>query len=134
MIMDRTYDQGQSVLVCGRAVISPMFDVGSNCDMDQITLSILLTPSSTGGYYAQVLEHDLAADGRTIDATLYELVRVLNVHVASCKSLGRTPFSCLDRAPKEFFDLWDTGKLIEAHLPDLRLVECPELRSTVMVA
>lgn len=113
----------------------PMIDLGQELDMDSIELKILLKPNSLSGYYAQVLEYDLAADGKDMDAALCELARVINIHVAACMKLGMNPFKSLDRAPDTYFTLWETAKPVDARLPDLRPVECPtvEVTSLVMV-
>ena len=104
--------------------------------MDTIELRVLLTPSQCGRWYAQVLDHDLAADGRDIDDVLFELSRVLNVHVASCNQLDRKPFECLGPAPSRFHKLWETAKDIEATLPDLRSIQMdlPPIKAQMAVA
>lgn len=103
--------------------------------MNTIELRVLLTPSCCGGYYAQVLERDIAAHGKDIDSALADLSRVLNVHIAASHDLGREPFVGLDPAPEEYLSLWDKARSIKAELPNLcpTVVERPQIASQFAV-
>ncbi len=103
-----------------------------NLENCKIELRVLLTPSREPGlWHAQVLDYDLAADGDSIDSVLYELSRIINVHIAASEQLGLHPFKCLDKAPQKCFDLWDKAKRLVATLPDLSPTILPkELANT----
>ncbi|MCH8978015.1 MAG: hypothetical protein IH945_02075 [Armatimonadetes bacterium] len=94
-------------------------------------MRILVGESETEGmWYARVLDHDLLGDGFSMDGALTELARVLNVHVAACADLGKSPYTCIEPAPDEVQALWETATPIDAKLPDLRptTVPVPEIR------
>lgn len=101
--------------------------------MAHLELNILLAPNDLGGYTAQVIERDLAADGRDLDGALHELARVLNVHCAACHKLGLQPLTCLDEGPVEARERLKDATRLPKTLPDLSPIACAALGLSAQV-
>jgi predicted RNase H-like HicB family nuclease len=61
-----------------------------------------------GWWCAQCLEHDIAAQARTVSELVSELERVLSAHVEVSAALGHEPFMDLPPAPQRFFDAYES--------------------------
>jgi hypothetical protein len=58
---------------------------------------------------AQCLEHDIAAQARTLPELREELERVLTAHALLDLESGNEPFAKLPCAPQRFFDMYETA-------------------------
>ena len=56
-------------------------------------LRILVFPETHGTWTARGLEHDLAAEGRTIEAAVDTLLKIARAHVAYDRRHNREPLS-----------------------------------------
>lgn len=63
-----------------------------------------------GGWVAQCLEYDIAAQGQTIPDLQYELQRTLISHVVVSAELGREPFAGVGEAPRKFWKMYEDAK------------------------
>ena len=66
-------------------------------------LSVLFIEGD-GWWSAQCLEHDIAAQAKTLNALFYEMERVLVSQLAIDEELGRKPFEGIGRAPKKYWE------------------------------
>ena len=60
---------------------------------------------------AQCLEHDIAAQGKTLEDCLYELDRLIVGHVAISIDNGLEPLHDLKPAPQRFWELFERSKI-----------------------
>lgn len=60
-------------------------------------------------WIAQCLEHDIAAQARTLPALRKELERVLTTHLILDVEKGVQPLAALPRAPERFFEMYDAA-------------------------
>ena len=60
---------------------------------------------------AQCLEYDIAAQGKTLDDSLYELERLVVGHIAISVENGLAPLQGLPRAPQQFWDWFERSKI-----------------------
>ena len=72
------------------------------------TLSILLLKED-GGWSAQCLEIDIAAQGDTIKKAVDQLQFIIVSEVAFAVERQREPFEGIDRAPQHFWALYDSA-------------------------
>jgi hypothetical protein len=56
---------------------------------------------------ARVLEHDLAAQGRTMESALDTLVKLIRAHVAYDRGHSRPPLSAFAAAPDGYWSAFD---------------------------
>jgi hypothetical protein len=80
-----------------------------------------------GAWSAQCLDFDIAAQAKTLAELHEEIVRVLAVHVAASRQLGREPFADVNPAPKRFWDLYETGLPVESRSASFRIESGPTL-------
>jgi len=66
-------------------------------------LRILVFPETHGTWTARGLEHDLAAEGRTIEAAVDTLLRIAGAHVAYDRRHNREPLSAFAPAPERYW-------------------------------
>ena len=66
-------------------------------------LRILVFPQTYGTWTARGLEHDLAADGRTIEAAVDTLLKIARAHVAYDRRHNREPLSAFAPAPQLYW-------------------------------
>ena len=70
-------------------------------------LRIVVFPETHRTWTARALEHDLAARGRTIEAAIDTLVRVIQAHVEYDLRHNRKPLSAFAAAPKVYWNAFD---------------------------
>jgi predicted RNase H-like HicB family nuclease len=63
-----------------------------------------------GWWCVQCLEHDIAAQARTVSELVTELERVLSAHVEVSAQLEHEPFVDLPPAPQRFFDAYESSR------------------------
>jgi Fe-S-cluster formation regulator IscX/YfhJ len=61
-------------------------------------------------WVAQCLEHDLAAQGKTINETLKRWLCTACAHLDEDNKRGNEPFSGLDAAPAYYWTLWNDSR------------------------
>lgn len=66
-------------------------------------LRILVFPETYGTWTARGLEHDLSAEGRTIEAAVDTLLRIARAHVAYDLRHNREPLSAFTPAPQRYW-------------------------------
>ena len=59
----------------------------------------------------QCLEYDIAAQGKTLDACLHELDRLIAGHIAISVEHGLGPLLNLQPAPRRFWDWFERSKI-----------------------
>ena len=81
-------------------------------------LKILLYPGHRD-WIAQVLEHDIAAQGATVDDAIYHLSRLI---AGECLIRERhnhlSKFAEIQKAPQRFWDLYENAAFIDKHLAE----------------
>jgi hypothetical protein len=89
-----------------------------------------------GGWSAQCLDYDIAAQAATLLDLHDELTRVLVAHVAASIQLGREPFSTIKPAPKKFWELYESGLRIESKPVSFTLAsgQLPPIKPEMRVA
>jgi predicted RNase H-like HicB family nuclease len=60
---------------------------------------------------AQCLEHDITAQGNTLDDCLYELERLIVGHIAIGVEHGLEPLRNLNPAPRRFWEWFERSKI-----------------------
>ncbi|MBI3991625.1 MAG: hypothetical protein HY342_00010 [Candidatus Lambdaproteobacteria bacterium] len=96
-------------------------------------LSILFIEND-GGWSAQCLEHDVAAQAKTLDQLYYEVERVLVAQIALAEELSHEPFRGLGPAPQKYWDIFKESR-IEVKRPAARqLLLRPKIRVAERVA
>ena len=79
------------------------------------TLRILLV-SDGGAWTAQCLEHDIAAQGKTIQDALFEFQRTLVAEVCLRASKGEQELNNIPRAPQMYWKKYhEVGELVDSH-------------------
>jgi hypothetical protein len=66
-------------------------------------LRILVFPETHGTWTARGLEHDLAAEGRTVEAAVDTLLKIARAHVAYDRRHNREPLSAFAPAPQRYW-------------------------------
>ena len=66
-------------------------------------LRILVFPETHGTWTARGLEHDLAAEGRTIEAAVDTLLKIARAHAAYDRRHNREPLSAFAPAPQLYW-------------------------------
>jgi hypothetical protein len=67
-------------------------------------LRILVFPEPHGTWTARGLEHDLAAEGRTIESAVDTLVKIVRAHIAYDRRHNREPLSAFAAAPQLYWN------------------------------
>jgi len=67
-------------------------------------LRILVFPETHGTWTARALEHDLSAEGRTVEAAVDTVLKIARAHVAYDRRHNREPLSAFLPAPKLYWD------------------------------
>jgi phosphoribulokinase len=70
-------------------------------------LRIVVFPETHRIWTARALEHDLAARGRTVEAAIDTLVRLIQAHVEYDCRHNRKPLSAFAAAPKVYWTAFD---------------------------
>ena len=77
---------------------------------------------------AQVLEHDFAVHGRTLEEINDRLRGMIATHILTCAQLGREPFSDTHRAPHKYWDWFEKAE----NLPTFKW-EMPNIKPRVEI-
>lgn len=81
--------------------------------MQDLTARVLIrrevTETGAPWWVAQVLEYDLAAQGKNLKDLVYELQRTIFAHMMCCEVEGLVPFECLPPAPQDYHDAFMTS-------------------------
>src|SRR4051812_18135139 len=77
-------------------------------------LRILVFPETYGTWTARGLEHDLAAEGRTIEAAVDTLLRIARAHVAYDRRHNREPLSAFAPAPERYWSAFNGATRLPA--------------------
>ena len=67
-------------------------------------LRIGVFPETYGTWTARSLEHDLAAEGRTVEAAVDTLLKIARAHVAYDRRHNREPLSAFAPAPERYWN------------------------------
>jgi hypothetical protein len=79
-------------------------------------------------WVGQWLEHDIAAQAKTLKELLPELFRTLAGHAFIDMKNGRKPFSNLKKAPDSFWTMYDKGWRITPSKTDIKIpTELPSI-------
>ena len=70
-------------------------------------LRIVVFPETHRTWTARALEHDLAARGRTVEAAIDTLVRMIQAHVEYDQRHNRKPLSAFAAAPRVYWNAFD---------------------------
>jgi hypothetical protein len=71
----------------------------------QMIRILFIEDRDSGWWSAQCLEFDLAAQAKTFHDLVYEIQRVVAVHVMASRELGMVPFADLKQAPPVFWQM-----------------------------
>lgn len=85
-------------------------------------LRIVVFPETPRTWTARALEHDLAAQGRTMESAIDTLVKLLQAHVAYDRRHNRKPLSAFAAAPKLYWSAFNRA----AQLPILMELDWQE--------
>ena len=76
------------------------------------TLTVLFVENKISATWsAQCLEHDIAAQGKTLVEVDLEMRRMIVSHLEIGRLLGRKPFKGINKAPQIFFDLYAKSQM-----------------------
>jgi hypothetical protein len=70
-------------------------------------LRIVVFPETQRTWTARALEHDLAAQGRTIESAVDTLVKLIQAHVAYDRRHNRKPLSAFAAAPRLYWSAFN---------------------------
>ena len=79
-------------------------------------LRILVFPETHGTWTARGLEHDLAAEGRTVEAAVDTLLKIARAHVAYDRRHNREPLSAFAPAPERYWNAFSGAARLPAPL------------------
>ena len=88
------------------------------------TLRVLLV-SDGGAWTAQCLEHDIAAQGKTIQDALVEFQRTLVAEVCLHASRGAQGLDSIPRAPHMYWKKYHEGELLDHRRHPPFVPDCP---------
>jgi len=77
-------------------------------------LRILVFPQTRGTWTARGLEHDLAADGRSIEAAVDTLLKIARAHIAFDRRHNREPLSAFAPAPPLYWTAFSGAERLPA--------------------
>ena len=83
--------------------------------MSPCRLRIVVFPETHRTWTARALEHDLAAQGRTMESAIDTLVKLIQAHIAYDRRHNRKPLSAFAAAPKLYWSAFNRA----AELPIL---------------
>lgn len=89
--------------------------------METMTLRAVLFKEEDW-WVGQFLEHDIAAQAKTLKDLIYELQRTLVGHLMISKREGLQPFAHLQKAPERYFEMFKQGVLVQ---PDRAAFDTP---------
>jgi predicted RNase H-like HicB family nuclease len=103
---------------------------------EEYRFSVLFIESA-GWWSAQILEHDIATQAKTLQELLYEVERILVAHIALAAEEGRQPFQGIPRAPEKYWERFKKSH-ISMRSPSfgfkLRGSSLPRIRKTIRIA
>jgi hypothetical protein len=70
-------------------------------------LTVLVVPEIHGTWTARALEHDLTAEGRSIEAAVNLLVNIAHAHIAYDRRHNREPLSAFAPAPRLYWKAFE---------------------------
>jgi hypothetical protein len=76
----------------------------------QQPLRVLLFQDLPGRWSARSLEHDLAVEGRSLDAVLDRILQLIFAHIDFDRRHGRAPLSAFPAAPRRFWDAFNRAR------------------------
>ena len=85
---------------------------------NEVSIKVLAIQEENGWWSAQCLEHDIAAQAKTLSELLYEFEKTLMAYVLLSESAGEEPLSGIGAAPKEFWDMYEAADLSVASAKD----------------
>ena len=80
-----------------------------------LTIKVLLIEEDDGRWSAQCLEHDIVAQANKLSELDYEFDKVLVAYAMLSAAAGEEPFADLNRAPQEFWDMYEDA-VMEVHV------------------
>jgi len=99
-----------------------------------LRLRILVFPDATGTWTARALEHDIAADGRTVDAAVEAVLTIARAHIRYDHRHNRAPLSTFGSAPQMYWSAFTRARLL-AVVPPLDCgADMPAAEVSVAVA
>ena len=88
---------------------------------------------------AQILEHDMAVHGRSLEEINVRLRGIITTHVLACAELGRKPFADTQRAPAKYWDWFKRAEKLATvkwempHMKPRVEIPAPEIRIAAAV-
>ncbi len=90
--------------------------------MVQIKIDAVLFESEPGYWVGQYLQYDIGAQAESLPDLAYEMDRAIVGHVVICMHNNVEPFSDVQAAPQEYWDMWNEAKLtVRTDSPGFRL-------------
>jgi hypothetical protein len=80
-------------------------------------LRIVVFPETRRTWTARALDHDLAAEGRTVEAALDTLLRIARAHVEFDLRHQREPLSAFASAPPAYWNAFTRGTNLMVSVP-----------------
>jgi hypothetical protein len=77
-------------------------------------LRVLLFQELAGRWSARSLEHDLAVEGRNLDAVLDRILELIFAHIDYDRRHGRAPLSAFPAAPRRFWDAFTKARPLQS--------------------
>jgi hypothetical protein len=72
-------------------------------------LRVLIFPQAGRRWIARALEHDIACEGRTIEAAVDSLAKIARAHIAFDHRHNRIPLSAFVAAPQIYWNAFTSG-------------------------
>ena len=102
---------------------------------------VLIRDRKSHGFTAQVLQHDIAAQGKTIEEALEALMFTISAEIARHHQLEKMPFELIKEAPSRYWDLHHQAidlpfkpQLVEPSMSQSLKNEVPQCESLALVA
>lgn len=85
--------------------------------MPRCRLRILVFPETHRTWIARGLDYDLSAEGRTIEAAVDTLLRIVRAHIAFDLRHHREPLSAFASAPRAYWGAFARGTPLPVPIP-----------------
>ena len=92
-------------------------------------LRVLVYPETGRRWTARALEHDIACEGRTIEAAVDSLAKIARAHIAFDHRHNRIPLSAFVAAPQIYWSAFEGGK----QLPPTADLSSPECGTSLQI-
>jgi len=92
-------------------------------------LRVLVFPETGRRWTARALEHDIACEGRTIEAAVDSLAKIARAHIAYDHRHNRIPLSAFVAAPQMYWNAFDGG----TQLPPTADLDSPESGTSLQI-